>query len=124
MERFNRDPTYDLGRHIITGQKVPLSGDPVLRQYDAELDRNDPMDPMTAGVTDNFVVPQTATAVQDANLTQAMGLSTSDQGTRHDDGYSEAVDMNMANDWADEPTKGGLRYGPRNTGDSTTGGDY
>lgn len=123
-ERLNRDPTYDVGRRIITGVKGPHSGDPVIQQYDAELDRNDPMDPMTAGHGDNFVVPQTAAAIQDANLAQAMGLST-DQADRPAEGISsQPIDMNMANDWADEPTKGGIQYGPRNTGDSTAGGDY
>lgn len=118
-ERLNRDPAFDVTKHIITGQKVPLSGDPVIQQYDAELDRNSPMDPMTAGVTDNFIVPQSASEVIGANASQSLGLSTRDIGTTHDGGSSSAVDLISASDWADEPTKGGLTYGRRNTG-----GDY
>lgn len=110
-ERLNRDPTYDLGRHIATGEKTPLSGDPTIRQYDAELDRNDPMDPFTAGKGDNFVRPQSSADIQMANLTQGMGMATGD-------GFKdqEAIDMTQANNCFDEPTKGGLSYGPRNTG--------
>lgn len=107
-ERLNRDPTYDLGRHIVTGEKGPLSGSETLRQYDAELDRNDPMDPFTAGVGDNFVVPRSSSEVQQANLTQAMGMDTGD-GRKGE----EAVDMSVANNCDDEPSKGGIQYGPR-----------
>jgi hypothetical protein len=110
-ERLNRDPTYDLTRHIVTGEKGPLSGDSNLRQFDAELDRNDPMDPMTAGVGDNFVTPKSAAAVQQANLTQAMGMDTGDG--RKD---QEPVDMAAASGCFDSPDKGGLSYGPKNTG--------
>lgn len=107
-ERLNRDPTYDLGRHIVTGEKVPLSGSEVLRQYDAELDRNDPMDPHTAGVGDNFVRPRSAGEVQQANLTQAMGMDSGDGRLGQ-----EAVDMSVASSCEDEPSKGGLSYGPK-----------
>lgn len=110
-ERFNRDPTYDLGRHIITGEKGPLSGDPVIQKFDQELDRNDPMDSHTAGVGSGNFVGQSSAEVQQANLTQAMGMDTGDGKLGE-----SAVDMSTASSWEDEPTKGGLSYGPRNTG--------
>lgn len=108
MARLNRDPTYDLGRHIVTGEKGPLSGSETLKQYDAESDRNDPMDPYTAGVGDNFVIPRSSAEVQQANLTQAMGLDSGDSREQ-----AEIVDLNKACNCEDEPTKGGLSYGPR-----------
>lgn len=111
-ERLNRDPTYDLGRHIVTGEKGPLSGSETLRPYDAELDRNDPMDPHTAGVGDNFVRPRSAGEVQQANLTQAMGMDTGDGRL----GNQTAIDMSVASSCEDEPSKGGLSYGPKNNG--------
>lgn len=112
-ERNNRDPTYDLARHIVTGERGPLSGEGISRDMDRDLDRNDPMDPFTANRGDNFIVPQSAEAVQQANLTQAMGLSPQSEA---DGNFMEPVDMAAANDCLDEPSKGGLAYGPRNTG--------
>lgn len=111
MARLNRDPAYDLGRHIVTGETGPLSGSETMRQYDAELDRNDPMDPFTAGVGDNFVRPRSAAEVQQANLTQAMGMDSGDGRLGQ-----EAVDMTVASNCEDEPSKGGLSYGPNNNG--------
>lgn len=110
-ERLNRDPSYDLARHIITGEKPPLSGSPELRQYDAELDRNDPMDPMTAGVGDRFVIPQSAATVQQVNVSQGAGMDSGDGRNGQ-----EAIDMSTASNCFDEPSKGGLSYGPKNTG--------
>jgi hypothetical protein len=98
-ERLNRDPTYDLGRHIVTGEKVPLSGSDVLRQYDAELDRNDPMEDFTAVV-------------------ETSGLVSGDPQKN-----GEQVNMTVANNCFDSPEKGLLQYGPKNTGD-TRGGGY
>lgn len=109
-ERLNRDPTYDLARHIVTGESVPLSGEPAIRQYDAELDRNDPMDSFTAGVTAGLFEGQSAEAVQQQNLTQALGLQSGAGNP------GQPVDMQVANSCEDEPSKGGLAYGPRNTG--------
>lgn len=108
-ERQNRDPAYDLGRHIVTGEKVPLSGDPVIRQYDAELDRNNPMDDWVRGA-DNFVVPQSADEVIRANADQSLNLASAagEPGLQ--------IDMAVASDCKDEPSKGGIAYGPRNTG--------
>src|SRR5688572_10527129 len=110
-ERFNRDPTYDLGRHIVTGEKGPLSGDPVIQKIDAELDRNDPMDPLTAGHGNNYPVPQSSSEVMAANARNAAGL----QSVSTDYGRTP-IDMAAASDCNDEPTKGGISYGPRNTG--------
>lgn len=109
--RLNRDPAYDLTRHLITGEKPPLSGEPTLRDYDAELDRNDPMDPITAGVGDNFVLPRTDGDINQMNLTAALGMDSGD-GKKN----QVAIDMQMASNCEDEPSKGGLSYGPRNTG--------
>jgi len=110
-ERLNRDPTYDLGVHIATGRKGPFSGAPEIRPFDMELDRNDPMDPAFAGIGSGNFDGQSAEAVQQANLTQALGLDSGDGKLGQ-----AAVDMSMANDCLDEPTKGGISYGPRNTG--------
>lgn len=107
MARFNRYPAYDLQRHIVTGERGPLSGDDNLRKYDAELDREDPMQ---FGGDDNFVVPLGASVIDAANRAQAVML---DSG-RGDPG--EPIQMSSASDCNDEPTKGGLVYGPRNTG--------
>ena len=49
--------------------------------------------------------------IQRINLTATMGLDSGDGKL----GQS-AVDMAAANDWADSPDKGGLAYGPKNTG--------
>jgi len=116
-ERYNRDPTYDLGRHIATGEKVPLSGDPVIQKFDQELDRNDPMDPFSAGHGDNFPVSPSDGEVSAANIAQAAGLSMRDIGTTHDGGTSMQMDIVAASDCLDEPTKGGIAYGPRFTGE-------
>jgi|SRR6267142_1963852 len=118
MERQNRDPTYDLGRHIASGEKGPLSGDPAIRQYDAELDRNDPMDPAFSHVGDNFVLPVADLPSIDASQTavinqRALGDS---EGT-----HSNPIDMASASDCNDTPDKGGLAYGPRFMGKQ---GDY
>ena len=112
-ERLNRDPSYDLTRHIATGEKPPLSGDPNLRQFDAELDRNDPMDPFTAAAGPRLTVHQP----DDTNL--VTGWDTGD-GKKD----QEAVDLAQANDWSDEPSKGGLAYGPRNTDSQKDAGGY
>ena len=110
-ERVNRDPAYDLARHIATGEKGPLSGSETVRQYDAELDRDDPMDPFTAGHGQNRTIPRSAAEVQEANLTQALGMDTGDGKLGQ-----EAIDMTQASSCFDEPTKGGIAYGPKNTG--------
>jgi hypothetical protein len=93
MARKNRDTTYDLGRHIVTGEKVPLSGDQFAQDVDAELDRNDPM----------------------ADFTNVLNVSDMQSG----DGNigREAVDLAVASDCHDEPTKGGITYGPRFMGE-------
>jgi len=109
-ERLNRDPTYDLARHIVTGETGPLSGDPVIQKFDAELDRNDHMDSFTAGVTAGLFEGQSAEAIQQMNLTQALGMDTGDAKLGQ-----FAVNMDVANSCADEPSKGGLDYGPRYT---------
>jgi hypothetical protein len=117
-ERFNRDPTYDLGRHIVTGETGPLSGDPAIQKFDAELDRNDPMDSFTAGVTAGLFEGQSAEAIQEMNLTQALGMQS---------GAGQAglpVNMQVANDCHDEPSKGGLAYGPRYTDSERDNGGY
>ena len=116
-ERFNRDPTYDLGRHLVTGETGPLSGDPVIQKFDAELDRNDPMESFTAGVSKGLDEGQSAEAIQQQNLTQALGLE-SGMGQ-----FGQPVNMQVANDCHDEPSKGGIAYGPRFT-DSERGGGY
>lgn len=114
-ERLNRDPTYDLGRHIATGEKTPLSGDPAIRQYDAELDRNDPMEFPNPG--DRFVLSVPSGQVDSSNRSQAVGLSPSDMGTTNGGGcYAIVIDLASASDCRDEPTKGGLSYGPRFAG--------
>jgi len=118
-ERLNRDPTYDLARHIITGETGPLSGDPVIQKFDAELDRNDPMDPMTAGVGTGNFTGQSDAAIQQMNLTQALGMDTGDTKLQQ-----FAVNMDVANSCADEPSKGGLEYGPRFTDSDRGGGGY
>lgn len=115
-ERFNRDPTYDLARHIITGETGPLSGDPAIQKFDAELDRNDPMDSFTAGVGTGTFDGQSNEAIQQMNLTQALGMDTGDSKLQQ-----YAIDMGIANSCEDEPSKGGLAYGPRFT-DSERGG--
>lgn len=108
-ERLNRDPTYDLTRHIATGEKGPLSGHEVLRQYDAELDRNDPMEFPSPG--QNMVIGQSADEVIRANAAQTVGLTGEDPYKN-----MEPVNMAQANDCFDSPEKGGLAYGPKNTG--------
>lgn len=109
----NRNPTYDLQRHIITGEKGPLSGstESLIRQADAELDRDDPMNPMTAGVTSGNFTGQRDAAIQQMNLTQALSMDSGDGKLDQ-----QAIDMQAANDCFDEPSKGGLAYGPKNTG--------
>lgn len=106
-ERLNRDPSYDLLRHIITGETGPLSGDPAIRQFDQELDRNDPMDyalmpPASAFETTN---PQSAEAIQHMNLTQALGLGMGDGRLGQ-----ESIDLNMASKGVPAPSSnyGGL----------------
>lgn len=108
-ERLNRDPSYDLHRHIVTGEKPPLSGDSNLRQYDAELDRNDPMDPFTAIDATGLTTYQPG----DTNLVSGW---TSGNGNRD----QQAVDLSVASncfDDAGDPDKATMPYGPKNTGD-------
>lgn len=74
--RLNRDPSYDLARHIITGETGPLSGDPAIQQFDAELDRNDPMDYMLPAPTyDALTVGQTNEQIAAMQAAQSQGLS-------------------------------------------------
>jgi hypothetical protein len=110
-ERLNRDPTYDLGRHIATGQKGPFSGQGISREMDQELDRNDPMDEWTRPDSINRLTTNPGDA-QDINRANAAGLSSDDAMK---DG--QRVDVEAMSEWSDEPVKGGLTYGPRNTGD-------
>lgn len=113
-KRLNRDPTYDLIRHIATGEVPPLSGDANLRQYDAELDRNDPMDPFTAGAGING--PNNLTVHQPGSLNLVSGWTSGITGSLDEEPAKELVDMQMANDWAGNPSEGtDLAYGPRNT---------
>ena len=109
-ERQNRDPTYDLGRHIASGENGPLSGDPAIRQYDAELDRNDPMDPAYSHSGDNFVLPVTDLPALDAAQVAQIGTRAlgDAEGT-----HSNFISMESANNCNDTPDKGGLAYGPR-----------
>lgn len=44
---------------------------------------------------------------QDPSLTQMMGMDSGDGKYGQ-----QPIDMVKANDWSDEPTKGGLSYGP------------
>ena len=97
-ERLNRDPAYDLTRHIITGEMPPLSGSETVRQYDAELDRNDPMDPMT-------------------NVLGVSGLTSGNSGSLNEEPAKEPIDLAIASNCFDSPEKGQLAYGPKNTGD-------
>lgn len=108
-ERLNRDPTYDLARHVATGEKTPLSGEQTIRQYDAELDRNNPMEFPSPGP--NMVIGQSADAVIRANAAETSGL-TNENPYRN----MEAVSMEVANNCFDEASKGGIPYGPNNTG--------
>src|SRR5262245_16022121 len=105
-ERLNRDPTYDLIRHIATGEKPPLSGDPAIRQYDAELDRNDPMDPFTAGD-------------HTANTVHVPGGNNLVTGWDTGDGRKDQQDFDVVTasncfDDASDPQKAQLAYGPKN----------
>jgi hypothetical protein len=80
MTRLNRDPSFDLANRILTGEKPPSSGDPTIQQYDAELDRNDPMAPETAGHGANFIPQISSGEVDQANRAQALGLDSGDTG--------------------------------------------
>ncbi len=109
-ERLNRDPTYDLTRHIVTGEKPPLSGSETLRQYDAELDRNDPMDPFTAGDHTGLTVPQPG------DLSLVSGWNTGNNGPLDSEPAKEPVNLQMANDWSGNPSEGtDIAYGRSNT---------
>lgn len=93
------------------------SWSPFVRQPDS-TPNTDPWTYDHPGFVEGTTNPQSKEEVAAANLAQIAGLA---RDTNLD---AQAVDMNQANDWADEPSKGGLSYGPKNTGDSTTGGDY
>ena len=113
-ERYNRDPTYDLTRHLATGEKVPLSGDANLRQYDAELDRNDPMDAFTAGAGING--PNNETVHRSGDLNLVVGWDSGNNGSLNEEPAKEPVDLSVASNCFDSPEKGLLEYGPKNTG--------
>src|SRR6266571_4294653 len=97
--RLNRDPTYDLGRHIATGEKVPLSGDPICQDKDNELDRNDPMDSWTAPRSlDEITQEHLDDQIKAANAGNATGLMS--DTTSLD---SQSVDVEEMNGWSDSP---------------------
>jgi hypothetical protein len=112
---ISRDPTNDLIQHIVTGEKPPLSGDPTIRQYDAELDRMDPMAPFTAGAGING--PNNLTVHQSADTNLVTGWDTGNSGALNEEPAKEPVDMSVASNCFDSPEKGQLGYGPKNTGD-------
>ena len=105
-QRLNRDPAYDLARHIITGERGPLSGDPVIQQYDQEADRNSPMEDITAGHGDNFIVPIDAAGVDANNHAQTIGLQSMDPYLG-----MEAVDLGTISENRPQPSQGGISYG-------------
>lgn len=112
-ERINRDPTYDLGRHIGTGEKGALSGGEVAQPRDEELDRNDPMDAWTQPQSiDRMTLPLSAEQVQAINRGNATGLM-SDNAMLD----SQPVDNGTMSAWSDSPDKAtDLTYGSPNTG--------
>jgi len=117
--RLNRDPSYDLARHIITGETGPLSGDPNIQQFDQELDRNNPMDPsLPAPPYDATTVGQTYEQIQAMQADQSAGLSPQGWGVGYsgmpgEKGSIEAVDIAAIgrNVPAPQNTPGGPSYG-------------
>lgn len=105
-ERRNRNPNYDLQRHIVTGESGPFNGIGIVRDLDSSTIGYD--DPMEFGGQANLFEGQSAEMVQSANLAQAVML---------DSGATNGTEADMAslNDNSD-PGKGGIDYGPRNLG--------
>ena len=69
-----RNPSYDLARHIITGERGPLSGEGIVRDIDnAWIDYEDPAE--FRGVPGMFE-GQGSAAINAANLDQARGLDS------------------------------------------------
>lgn len=114
--RVNLDPTYDLGRHIATGEKGCLSGDYNVLHRDEELDRNDPMDDWTRPASiDRLDYPLSAEEITHMNLTQALSMS---MGDGHLD--QSPVDLHRGNREmrANDENGRDLQYGNNNTGNT------
>lgn len=113
-ERINRDPAYDLTRHIATGEKPPLSGSETVRQYDAELDRNNPAEFSSLG--ERLVTPNDHETILAIHQNEANQPSVGQSGEGRLG--QQTINMKTASDCLDEPEKGGIAYGPRYTGES------
>lgn len=119
-DRINRDPTYDLTRHIGTGETGPLSGSEVRRPVDQELDRNDPMEDWTKPASiDTMTMSLSDGEVASINAQNATGLMSD----------SAQLDRQMVNmSWANRPTPNpgegtDLSYGNPHTGSTDYRGE-
>jgi hypothetical protein len=108
-------PGYPHVTKIINGGRYENPGTPyspngnTLTPEHNPVDINNPMDFPVPG--DGQFVGASSEEIQQANLTQAMGLDSGDGR------YGQAsIDMNQASGCYDEPAKGGISYGNPNTG--------
>lgn len=103
-------PGYDVARHIISGTPMDSQGTGLVPQPDP-VDIHNPFDFPVPG-SGNFDGESDA-VIQRGNHMQIIGL----QSDRADKDQS-LINMDVANDCFDEPSKGGLAYGPKNTGEN------
>lgn len=93
-------------RHLIFGGDHPADPPVPLSNIREDAGFNDPNQ---AGGTDGNFESQSADAIQEANLTEAMGLASGDGGLGQ-----AAVDMDTAN--SNRPAMPSANYGPGNSG--------
>ena len=101
-------PDLDMARHLIEGTPIRNQGVGIVPQPDP-VEIHDPMSMMIPG-SGNFD-GNPSDVVSAINLANGAGLMSD----RADLGQS-MINMEVASDCMDEETKGGLEYGPRNTG--------
>ena len=103
-------PGYDLARHLIEGTPAPRIMGP--QPQANPVDFANPMDFVPPGDVDAGA-PNDANVYRLDNSNVVSGLDTGDSKRAAE---GEQVDMTVASNCEDEPTKGGLAYGPRYTG--------
>lgn len=103
-------PGYDVATHIIEGTPMNPFGTGLVPQPDP-VQQHNPFDFPLPG-NGNFT-GNTADEANRINLANAAGLD-SDRADKD----QHMIDMAVANNCFDEPEKGGLAYGPKNTGEN------